>query len=123
MDYINYSAMIHHGWIVLARNRKVAKNTKFTNVFRVDPDLRGDNLEKERTAQWRLAIEEWNKYDGTRRARIAVVPEIEGLPERSISSRRMQDDYLANSESGSQPSLPQSASQPGLDSQSSDSLF
>ena len=111
----------HHGWVVLAK--KVAKNTTFTNVFRVDPELRGEDFEKERTAQERLAIEEWNKHDGTRRVRIPMVQEIEGLPERSISSRWMQEADMANSESGSQPSLPQSASQPGLDSQSSDSLF
>ena len=93
-----------HGWIVKAK--KVGKNTgNLIGTFPVDRKLLGKDFSKARAAQFRLAVQEWNKYDGSKRDRIAL-PEAFCEPplEQTIpddSDQRQSD----GTDSGSQPSV------------------
>ena len=87
--------------------QKVPNNQTFIQEFQVDRALRGHLFSQARDAQFRLAVEEWNKYDGPKRARIELPETImseddlpekleqeSGLPHSALTARWEEDDAL-----------------------------
>ena len=91
-------------WLVKAK--QVAKNTNHIKEFPVDTALRGTDFRQMKASQFRLAVAEWNKCDGSKSARIELA---EGFGETDAPAMQTligESDQSDNNgtESGSQPS-------------------
>ena len=84
-----------HAWLVKAK--KVPKKKEYIKVFPVDPNLLGTEFSQARTKQFRLAVQEWNMSDGSKRDRIT-------LPE-AFGDLHQKETTIDPTEHGSQPSL------------------